>query len=345
MTRHDGERPQPDGTPPPDRPAERSEATETTGSWAFISPFAASPSSHVPPTGAADRTAPAPGPDEGYAGSEAPAAAGRPEWGPAGQPGRQNSAAGAIPGGSSTPDAPAQPPTWALPSTPSEPPIWGAPAAPDPGGRPPSRWKTWQKVAAGGVLAGVVAVGGVAAVSAANASSTTGTTQAGFGGVGQGFTGGESGRADGGQRGAMAGVMALANALHGDFVVSSGSGTQTMRLQVGELTAMASDSVTVTSTDSYSSTYAIGAGVDVSGLTQGATVRVIATVDGDTATATSVTAESAAGFGGAAGQDQPGRGQGESGLQPPQGMVLPDGGQPPQGSNPTDDTDQAPQTS
>ena len=59
--------------------------------------------------------------------------------------------------------------------------------------------------------------------------------------------------------------MELANALHGDFVVSSGSGTQTMRLQAGEITWLSGDSVTVKSTDGYSSTYAVGSGVDLSG--------------------------------------------------------------------------------
>jgi hypothetical protein len=204
-------------------------------------------------------------------------------------------------------------------------------------------------VAAGGVLAGVVAVGGVAAVSAANASSNGDTSQAGFTGGGPDFGGGESGRPDGGgMRAGMAGALELANALHGDFVVSSGSGTQTMRLQTGELTAVAGDSITVKSTDGYTSTYTIGTGVDVSGLTQGETVRVMATVDGDTAMATWVTSGSvgaAGGFGGGAGQGQSGRGTGESGLQPPEGMQLPGDVQPPEGMTPPNGTDQAPQTS
>jgi hypothetical protein len=228
---------------------------------------------------------------------------------------------------------------WGAPAEPYQPPTWGAPAAPVPSGKPPSRWKTWQKVTAGGVLAGVVAIGGVAAVSAANASSKSDTTQAGFAG-GPGFGGEETGRTDGGgMRGATAGAPALANALHGDFVVSRGSGTQTMRLQTGELTAVAADAITVKSTDGYTSTYATGSGVDVSGLTQGATVRVLATVDGDTATATAVTSGSAGGFGGGAGEGQSGSGRGGSGMQPPEGMP------PPQGLTPPNGADQAPQTS
>jgi hypothetical protein len=122
-------------------------------------------------------------------------------------------------------------------------------------------------------------------------------------------------------------------------VVSSGNGTQTMRLQAGELTAVAADSITVKSTDGYTSTYAIGSGVDVSGLTQGATVRVLATVAGDTATATAVTSGSTGGFGGGAGAGGSGSGRGGSGLQPPEGM------QPPQGLTPPTGADQAPPTS
>ncbi|HVH22687.1 MAG TPA: hypothetical protein VNA11_09540, partial [Pseudonocardia sp.] len=117
--------------------------------------------------------------------------------------------------------------------------------------------------------------------------------------------------------------------------VSSGTGTQTMRLQSGELTAVASDSITVKSTDGYSSTYAVGSGVDVSGLTQGETVRVIATVSGDSATATSVTSGttgSEGGFGGGAGQGQGQSGQGRGGS----GMQLPEGVQPPEGATPPD---------
>lgn len=350
MTRHDGEHPEPDaGTEPTGQPPARSEATETTGTWAFISPFAASPGSYVPSSASpvqptsdlADQpTAQGTGP--------APTAAfGRPDWGPAGQPEWGSTLTGPAGGEASLPGArpsptPNEPPTWGGPAAArNEPPTWGAPAAPDPGERPPSRWKTWQKATAGGVLAAVVAIGAVAAVSAASASSNgSATSQAGFAGGG-GFAGSESGAGSGrAGGGGAAGVMALANALHGDFVVSSGTGTQAMRLQTGELTAVASDSITVASTDGYTSTYAIGSGVDVAGLTQGTTVRVLATVDGDIATATSVTSGTG-GFGGGAGQGQSGQGQGGggSGMQPLEGM------QPPQGLTPPDDSDQAPPTS
>ncbi len=221
------------------------------------------------------------------------------------------------------PGPPGGSPQWAA-QPPGEPPTWGAPPAAAPGGKPPSRWKTWQKVTVGGALATVVAIGGFAAVSAANASSgTTGTSQTGASG-GQGFGGDAAGRSGTqGMRGGMAGVMGLANALHGDFVVSADDGTQVVRLQVGEITALSSDSLTVTSTDGYLSAYSVGTGVDVSGLAQGDTVRVIGTVDGDVATATTVLGgELAAGGAG---------GFGQGGMpSPPDGMTPPnDAGQAP----------------
>ena len=84
-------------------------------------------------------------------------------------------------------------------------------------------------------------------------------------------------------------AMALAGALHGEFVVQTqDGGTQTERLQTGSVTAVAAGSMSVTSTDGFAATYVIGSDVDVSGVAVGDTVRVIATVDGDTVTATSV---------------------------------------------------------
>jgi hypothetical protein len=86
--------------------------------------------------------------------------------------------------------------------------------------------------------------------------------------------------------------MALAGALHGEFVVQTqDGGTQTERLQSGSVTAVAAGSLSVTSTDGFAATYVVGSDVDVSGVAVGDTVRVIATVDGDTVTATSVQSE------------------------------------------------------
>ena len=299
MTPHDGEqeRPESGADHATDRPVPPPDPADTTGTWAFVSPFATSPESY----GAASNQQP-PRPD---------ARPGPPTWQPP-----TGSTVGPPPG--QPMGQPAAPPAWGAPGSP---PTWGAPGSPPgPNGKPPSRWKPWQKVAAGGALAAVIAVGGVAAVTAANASSDdTATTQAGTPGAGSGG-GSDTGRT--GTRGALAGAMELANALHGDFVVSSGSGTQTMRLQTGEITALSSDSVTVKSTDGYTSTYAVGSGLDLSSVAVGDTVRVIGTVNGDAATATSVQSGSTAGGGFGQGWLPPGQGAGQAGAgqgatQPP----------------------------
>lgn len=215
-------------------------------------------------------------------------------------------------------------------ASPDQSPMWGAPpVVPAPDGRPPSRWKTWQKVTAGSVLAAVIGIGGVAAVSAANASSDSGTAQAAAGQVGLGGPGSGGGDGSGGgMRGGMAGAQQLFNALHGDFVVATDSGTQTMRLQTGEITALSDGSLTVQSADGYTSSFTVGSGVDVSGFAQGDTVRVIGTVSGDTATATSVSSGTTGfGSGGQGGQGGAGGQSGRDGMQPPEGMTPPGDGE------------------
>jgi hypothetical protein len=328
MTRHDGEQPEPTArNQPTDQPLDQPvdpanhHSADVTGTWANVSPFATSPESYGPgPRPASDEPtgqfgAPASGP--------APTGA-QPEWG--------------TPVWSPPPSV--DPANWGGPSA-SPPPTWGAPppAGGETGGQQgPSRWKPWQKIAAGGALVAVVGIGGVAAVTAANASSSdSSTTQVSFGGGMPGSGGSEGTGRSGTERGGMAGVAALLNALHGDFVVSSGDGTQTMRLQSGEITELSGTSMTVKSTDGYTSTYAIGSGVDVSGLATGTTVRVTGTVNGDTVTATSVlSGTSATGGFGQSGQS------GQSGLG---GMPAPDGIQPPDGMSPPNGSGQAPQTS
>ncbi|MGS0684014.1 hypothetical protein ACVBEQ_02460 [Nakamurella sp. GG22] len=177
------------------------------------------------------------------------------------------------------------------------------PTGPDPetartwGSASPTRtrnpWKLWQKAAAGATLAAVVGVGGVAAVSAANASSEAGT--AGIAGQGadgyraNGYGGpamADGGRADfGGPREAMA----LAGALHGDFVVQTdGTATETRRLQNGSVTALSAGSLTVTSSDGYVGNYTVPTDLELSDVAVGDDVRVLATVAADTATVISV---------------------------------------------------------
>jgi hypothetical protein len=204
---------------------------------------------------------------------------------------------------------------------------WGAAptANPAPGTgaatTPKAKIAPWKKVAGAVVLVAVVGVGGFAAVTAANASDS-GSAQTAPGGSGAGGygsagfgPGGQAGDGTGGSGAGMpggfggpGGVMALAGALHGEFVVQTqAGGTQTERLQSGSVTAVAAGSLSVTSTDGFAATYVIGSDVDVSGIAVGDTVRVIATVDGDTVTATSVQAETGAmGGQGAAGGALPG---------------------------------------
>ena len=182
---------------------------------------------------------------------------------------------------------------------------WGAAPAAWPATNPPTgtKWKPWKKVAAGAAIAAVVAVGGVAAVTAANASGDTGSAQAAASGGGPGMNGiggngiagagyGPDGSGLGGPgagMGARGGAMGLAGALHGEFVVETQDGTiQTRRLQKGEVTAVSAGSLAVASTDGFSATYVIGSDLDVSALAVGDPVRVIATVDGSTLTATAV---------------------------------------------------------
>ena len=122
--------------------------------------------------------------------------------------------------------------------------------------------------------------------------------------------------------GGRSGVMALAGALHGEFVVTAADGsTQTERLQNGTVAAVSAGSLTVTSSDSFSATYVIGTDVDVSTIAVGDTVRVVATVNGSTVTATSVQSGTAgAGAGGAGPGGRPGDGDG---MAPPDAQGAP----------------------
>ena len=196
--------------------------------------------------------------------------------------------------------------------------VWGAPAAgpnvadPAVGGDGSAEGKkkvsTMAKTLTAVGVAAVIAVGGTIAVTQANASTTSSTTpsgggpgggQGGFGGAGGGAAGG--GGAGGGTGGFGTGsttqgargngtTSAIGTALHGEFVVASGSSTVTERVQTGAVAAVSSTSITVKSTDDYSATYAVGSGLDVSPYTAGTDVTVIATVNGTAVTAFSITA-------------------------------------------------------
>jgi hypothetical protein len=151
------------------------------------------------------------------------------------------------------------------------------------GGKQPARkrWSGKKTVAAIAMAVGVVAASGVAVYAAtgpANASTSLPAMSGGgpFGGPG-GFMRG----------GGMA-------PLHGEFTVSDGNGGyKTAVMQRGEVTAVSSTSVTAKSEDGYTKVYAINSETEfgnqsVSDIQNGDPVVVIATPDGDNATADTV---------------------------------------------------------
>jgi len=108
---------------------------------------------------------------------------------------------------------------------PAPPRTWGAPVpAAD---RPNSPWSTKKIVIAAAVAVVIVAGGTIGVIAATNNGTTTAAGPGGAGGFGGGrFAGGPGGAAFG-----------LANALHGDFVVSVNGAFVTDRLQTGTVTA------------------------------------------------------------------------------------------------------------
>ena len=197
------------------------------------------------------------------------------------------------------------------PNTPqSEPAPAGQPAPAswgDPAPAAPRKGWSGKKTAIAAGIAVVIAAGGGAAIWAGTSSADNSAQQGpgGFGGPGGGQFPRGQGMPGGGFGGGMA---ALREALHGDFVVSNGSGGYTTeRLQTGDVTELSATSVTLTSKDGYKQTYAIDSSTQKTGdVKQGDTnVTVVAKVDGQTATATSL-GQALQG----AGQRQPGQRRG-----------------------------------
>lgn len=137
--------------------------------------------------------------------------------------------------------------------------------------------------------------------------------------------------------GGLKGGRGLLGALHGDLTVPDGEGTKQVRVQRGAVTAVSPTSVTVKSTDGYSSTYAVGASTRVDGtagstasLAVGDQVVVLADLDGSAATAREVHERRAP----AAGEDgttppgrahAPGQRRHDGGAAPAPGGTAPDG--------------------
>jgi hypothetical protein len=176
---------------------------------------------------------------------------------------------------------------------------WGAPVpAAD---RPNSPWSTKKIVIAAAVAVVIVAGGTIGVIAATNHGTTTAAGPGGAGGFGGGrFAGGPGGAAFG-----------LANALHGDFVVSVNGAYVTDRLQTGTVTAVSATDITLKSTDGYTQSYTINSGTTVDNganaigdVAKGNTVTVIAALSGSNATANTIEDTTlgggARGFGGGA---------------------------------------------
>ena len=158
-------------------------------------------------------------------------------------------------------------------TAPQAPPAWGDPQPPAP------KWSGRKTLVAAAVAVAIAAVGGVAIY--AGTSSGDSAQQGGLGGPGGGRMGGF---------GQLGGMSALTEALHGDFTVPENGTYVTERMQRGEVTALSGTSITIKSTDGYAQTYVLDSSTQKANtLATGSTAMVIATVSGDTATATSVT--------------------------------------------------------
>ncbi|HKS45412.1 MAG TPA: hypothetical protein VJT49_09910 [Amycolatopsis sp.] len=164
-------------------------------------------------------------------------------------------------------------------TTPPAPPAWGDPGPPAP------KWSGGKTAVAAAVTVAIVAVGGAAIYAGTSANNSSGLQgprgMRGFGGPGDPM---------GGFDGRGGGMSLPVNALHGDFVVSSGGSYLTERLQRGTVSAVSATSVTVKSADDYTQTYTIDSSTrKANDVATGAEVTVIAKVSGGTATATTIT--------------------------------------------------------
>jgi hypothetical protein len=165
------------------------------------------------------------------------------------------------------------------------------------GGRRSNRARAVRPAVVAALSLGVLTIIGVS-VSAAQSSgpaastpsSTTPTTAPGSGSPKQGFRG--HGFGPGGLRG-FGGVGG--GAIHGEFVRRNGGTDQTVDIQVGQVTAVSSSSITLKSVDGFTKTYTVdtntlvNAGRDGIGTVKvNDTASVQAVVNGKTAAAVSV---------------------------------------------------------
>lgn len=155
-------------------------------------------------------------------------------------------------------------------------PVWGAPT---PGS---AHWSRNKTVAAVGIAV-VLAAGGAAVIDAAD----SGRSGPGFGGPGGG-----PGFGPGGPGGGPWGGGGMADALHGEFVVSDGHGGFTTQLtQTGTVTEISDTTITARSDDGFTQSYLINAGTRRGRvpLEAGSTATIKATTSDGSTTATSIT--------------------------------------------------------
>jgi hypothetical protein len=181
-------------------------------------------------------------------------------------------------------------------------PVYGPPA-PSPRRRPWHFGRLPRAALAGGVALGL-AVGGAGIAYAASSTGSSTTTPGsstttppaskptppggkGFRGFGPGGPGGPGG---------LGGLGRFGSVLHGQFTVpATGSGYQTLDVQVGTVTSVSTTSITVKSTDGFSQSYVVASSTLVDSQRDGIgsvakqdQVEVVAKVSGGTATATSI---------------------------------------------------------
>lgn len=189
---------------------------------------------------------------------------------------------------------------------------WGASANDSWRTEQPKRKWSAKKLAVAVAIAVGIAGAGTAAVYAASGSTDSSTTQQGPGGTGGGPSGGMGGGPGGGL---------TSEALHGEYVVSDGSGGYTTELlQNGEVTAVSDTSITAKSEDGYTKTYTIDSdtvvgngSTDLSSIETGDDVTIVATVSGDTATVDSLVEEGTTTGQGQMGQTPPDQGTSQDG--------------------------------
>jgi hypothetical protein len=163
------------------------------------------------------------------------------------------------------------------------------PASAEWGAQQPKQKRPVRKLAVALAVALGIAGAGTAVVYAASGSTTTDQSQGPGGqGGGPGGMGGPGG--------------ARSEPLHGEYVVSDGNGGYTTEIiQTGEVTAVSDSSITAKSEDGYTHTYTIDSdttvgngSADLSSIETGDDVTIVASVDGDTATADSLVEASTA---------------------------------------------------